>query len=530
MFDTRGEMMKNFIRKYGLALSIIFIAIAALTLRLIMLEDIPRGWNVDEAGIAYDAWCIAKYGVDRFRYPHPVMFTNFGGGGQSCMYTYMTAFLFKIFDFSKFIVRLPAVIMSMMVMLSGIFFLKISESDRKKTVIWALVYTITPYFIMSARFAFDCNLMLGAASIFMVFLAVALKKEKPVYYIAAGIVCGLLLYTYSLSYIVMILFLLMMFIYLLYMKKLSFKQAVCFCVPLALMAAPLIFVQLINILGLETRTIWKFTFINLDGYRIKEIGFPKLSNVINLLKVIFLHDNLGFNTNEKYMTLYVISIPFFVIGFIKGIVNFVKNIKNRKSGLCDIVLLWFIAEFVMGLMLAEVLTSRLNGIFFSVLFYIVQGIAFTIDAVRKVKFKAVVAAAISLVYLVFAVSFLKYYYTTEKYNRYTGMEDDYREAIEFIQSLDYLDDKPIYVSQAYVNYIFYLVSCDTPPSPYDVDLKNNTTQFGRLTLGLPEEQDIIYKACYIIGRSAGGDYPKLYPLGLQIKEFDNEVCVFYPAD
>ena len=64
--------MKNFVKKYALAFAIIVTAVLALVLRLIMIGDIPRGWNVDEAGIAYDAWCIAKYGVDRFRYPYQV--------------------------------------------------------------------------------------------------------------------------------------------------------------------------------------------------------------------------------------------------------------------------------------------------------------------------------------------------------------------------------------------------------------------------------------------------------------------------
>lgn len=78
--------------------------------------------------------------------------------------------------------RIPAVIMSMMVMFSGIWFFKTTGADKKKMVIWALLYAITPYFIMSARFGFDCNLMLGTASVFISCLAYALKKEKPVYF------------------------------------------------------------------------------------------------------------------------------------------------------------------------------------------------------------------------------------------------------------------------------------------------------------------------------------------------------------
>ena len=230
------------------------------------------------------------------------------------------------------------------------------------------------------------------------------------------------------------------------------------------------------------------------------------------------------------MTLYVISIPFFAVGFIKGIIDFIKSIKKRIFSAEAGVLLWFIAEFIMGMMLNEAITSRMNGIFFSVLYYIVIGIAFVIDVVKKVQLRAVISTVIAVAYLVFSISFIRYYFTTEKYNRYVGMEDDYKEAIEFIESQEYLNDKPIYVAEAYIMYIFYLVSLDTPPSPYDIDLSSNTEtkQIGRYIFGLPEEENLTYHACYIIARSAGGAYPLLYPFGLRIKEFDNEVCVFYP--
>ena len=102
----------------------------------------------------------------------------------------------------------------------------------------------------------------------------------------------------------------------------------------------------------------------------------------------------------------------------------------------------------MGMMLNEAITSRMNGIFFSVLYYIVIGIAFVIDVVKKVQLRAVISTVIAVAYLVFSISFIRYYFTTEKYNRYVGMEDDYKEAIEFIESQEYLNDKPIYVAEA----------------------------------------------------------------------------------
>ncbi len=524
--------MKSFIKKNWLIVVIAAIAIPALLIRLIMLADIPRGWNIDEAGTAYDAWCIAKYGVDRFRYPYPFLFMNYGGGGQSSMYTYLTALLFKVFDFSRFVVRIPAVVMSMMVMISGILFLKMTVNDKKQIVIWTLLYAILPYFIMSARLGLDCNLMLGASSIFIVCLTYALKKEKLVYYVVAGIACGLVLYTYSLSYIVMILFLLMMFIYLMYMRKLSFKQALCFCIPVALLAAPLIFVQLINILGLETRTIWKFTFIRLTGYRISELSFPKPSNILIMVKNVFLHDDMEISSNAHYMTLYIISIPFFVIGIIKGIIGFVKNIRHRSFSLNDTVLLWFTAEFIMGLMLAYPNVNRLNAIYFAVLFYIVKGIVFVIDSIRQIKLKVCVGSVIFAAYAIFAVFFIRFYFTEEIHNKYLCMEDSYSDVIEFIESQEQLNDIPIYIDEAAyadnVIYIHYIVSCKTPPSPYDIDLRSNTLEIGRYRFGLPDEEYLTYNACYVILKSAGGDNPKLYPLGLKIQELDNGVTVFYP--
>lgn len=89
---------------------IMYIAcICAIFLHFYVLDKIPMAWHPDEAGSAYDAWCIANYGVDRYRMSYPVLFTNFGGGGQSALYTYMASFLLKYLEchcmFSEFLQR-----------------------------------------------------------------------------------------------------------------------------------------------------------------------------------------------------------------------------------------------------------------------------------------------------------------------------------------------------------------------------------------------------------------------------------------
>lgn len=76
-------------------LILVVLLTVAVVLRLYRICEIPRGLHVDEVGMAYDAWSISQFGVDRYLKSFPVYLTNFGGG-QSALYCYLTALLFKI--------------------------------------------------------------------------------------------------------------------------------------------------------------------------------------------------------------------------------------------------------------------------------------------------------------------------------------------------------------------------------------------------------------------------------------------------
>ncbi len=70
-------------RRLGIALAAI--GIVFVLTRLFLLTSVPRGLHVDEAGMAYDAFCLANYGTDRYMTWHPVYLTNYGSG-QSALY------------------------------------------------------------------------------------------------------------------------------------------------------------------------------------------------------------------------------------------------------------------------------------------------------------------------------------------------------------------------------------------------------------------------------------------------------------
>ena len=103
--------------------------IGFLFTRLFLLNDVPYGLHVDEAGMAYDAYSLAHFGVDRYLNSYPIYLINFGGG-QSALYAYSVAFLLKFFDYSTFIIRLPGVILSTLTFIIG--YLTISEILHSK--------------------------------------------------------------------------------------------------------------------------------------------------------------------------------------------------------------------------------------------------------------------------------------------------------------------------------------------------------------------------------------------------------------
>ena len=149
--------------------NIVLLIIGFLFTRLFLLNEVPYGLHVDEAGMAYDAYSLAHFGVDRYLNSFPVYLINFGAG-QSALYAYSVAFLLRFFDYSIFIVRLPGVVLSTITFIIG--YLTISEvlHSKKFGLLFAFLFTILPYYIMQSRFGLDCNLMMGMSSIVLYFV------------------------------------------------------------------------------------------------------------------------------------------------------------------------------------------------------------------------------------------------------------------------------------------------------------------------------------------------------------------------
>ena len=121
--------IKEFINKNKIKIIFAVILITAIFIRIYKLDEAPHGINVDEAGMAYDAFCLANYGTDRYLNNMPVYLINFGGG-QSALYAYLSSILIKIFGFSIYAIRMPAVILGIIAIILSYFMVKREINEK----------------------------------------------------------------------------------------------------------------------------------------------------------------------------------------------------------------------------------------------------------------------------------------------------------------------------------------------------------------------------------------------------------------
>ncbi len=248
------------------------------------LGKVPYGLHVDEAGMAYDALSLSQYGVDRYLNRFPAYLINYGGG-QSAMYAYLSAILIKIFGYSINIIRTPAVILRLLIFISGLFIMK-NENNKLKTFSFLFLLTISPYFIMQSRWGLDCNLMVGFLTISVCLLIQAITKNNIKLLFISGLLFGLTLYTYALSYIIVPILLFFTCVYLLYIKKTNIKELIILGTPIFLLALPLILMILVNN-GFIDEMEGLITIPLLKDYRGAEISLKNIFNNLYILRFYF---------------------------------------------------------------------------------------------------------------------------------------------------------------------------------------------------------------------------------------------------
>ncbi|MBR1439801.1 MAG: glycosyltransferase family 39 protein [Lachnospiraceae bacterium] len=487
--------------------------------RLYQLQSLPAHLHIDEAGMGYDAWCLARYGVDRYGKSWPLYMTNFGSG-QSSMYAFLCAELFKLFGFHVILLRIPIVIFSLINLVFGMLIAKELFQNRPVPVLLTgALLVFCPVFILQSRFGLDCSLMLGAGTCFLFFYVTALRRNTWSAYLIAGLIGGLSLYTYALSYLVLPIFLFLSFLILLLTKRVSIGKWFGMIGIMALIAAPLIWIQIINLFDLEEVVLWKFTLTKLVSYRSSELTLPSIDSFVRTITSIFAGDDLPYSSVPEYWNLYWISVPFFCFGLVHLI------IKMRKDLYALGIVFWFASVFIVGCMI-ESNVNRINAIYTVTAIIAADGIMTLMGLLKK---KAIVIPLCTVLFIGYAVgagAFMNYYFGGVYSWDYSEMPyfDGYiSDAVMYVDSDPLLRTK---ITWSSAQGIYAFLGSYVPPERIDISLGNSGAWENYYFGALP---GIDYNYNYIIPKGKFQDYCKEIEAA-NFKKLEFEDSVLYYVD
>ena len=380
------------------ALLVIF-AVFCFT-RFYGLDKVPAGVHLDEIGYWYDAHNLAVYGTDRMGSRYPVLPASYGDG-HNPMYCYMCMVMLKFFPFSVKLMRAVMGISAIPMFFAsfGIIY-QIYESRR-----WALLgpvfVTVMPYIFAANRWGLNANQMLYVCSVMLYFLIKAIKYDRLRDYILSGVFFGLSLLTYHLSYIMMPLFFVLIFVYLIIVGKFKWKNAFGAFIPFALIGMPTFIEQLINLGLVEPFYFLGSDYPRLTSYRVGEIApINLIKNIGNIRALIFGDPVYNYNSVREFGTVYWAMIPLLFAGFITALIALAKSLKKKEPDLLSPFILYALSVYLGFISVIGCNVYKGNAIYISFIVFIVAGLKFMADRKKEVC----ILASLALI----AFSFLLY--------------------------------------------------------------------------------------------------------------------------
>ena len=439
------------------------------------IGNLPCGINVDEMGMGYDAWCLSNYGTDRYLNSFPVYLINFSGG-QSALYAYLCAPFVHLFGISATVLRIPAIIFSFITLFFSVQIANRIWNSKKVNLLVALLYTVFPVFLMLSRIGLDCNLMLGMSTMFLYFVLKAVDTGKYRDFFIAGLVGGVLLYSYVLSHMIMPLFVIFLVLYLIYVGKADYKQIAVMGVPLFLFAVPLMLFHYINMFDLNEFKLGIFTIPKLYRYRSGDLSLDIVGeNISYFFKTTLFYDKVPFNSIPEYGNMYFFSIPFVILGLGHSIYKCMQACKKRIMSVYTIITLWVVCVYATGIFITDggPTVYRVNSVFGAYLLFAVDGFLILCHIAEKyIHLRTEVFYGIVVtVYVGLFGSFIIYYFHDYTAGKQTVdlFNFPFDDTLDFMQRElpESVADRTTYIGDCDQAYIYYLGGMLTPPDEYN---------------------------------------------------------------
>ena len=465
----------EFCNKHYKKIWIVFIIILFFTV-VYKFGEIPTYLGCDEAGMAYDAYCLSEYGTDRYMNQYPLYLTNFGQG-QSSLCAYLAVIFIKILGPNVIAYRMPMLLVYIVSVIAS--YLMVSKFKNKKFALLFTFLIITcPWNIFNTRMALDCNLYLG---MFMIALYFMTRAEKTYQFFIAGIFVGLNLYTYCLAWITMPIFLAVWIVYMLYIKRINWKQIIVMGIPIAILALPLIYFLLLNYGIVKQTDIGIFSLPVLDTFRAEQISPLNIFKTgLESLKVIFMSEG----------TIYLLYVPLFIIGFILSFKNVVQSIKEKKFDLTTVMVIAFVTLLI-GLLFTRIPTAnKANVLYFLILYFVAV-------AIIKICENSYLSKIIMLITICsLSINFTWNYFKVGGVSGDNWYEDRYLYSLteEIEANEKYANMEKYIISYKAAPYIYVMLGSRMSPQEYMetqeiVDYGNNRTEIAKIG-----DYNFIYKS------------------------------------
>ena len=556
-------------------------------IRLIYIDKYPVGLNQDEASSAYEAWSILNFGIDRNGQSFPVQFISWGSG-QNVLYSYLMLPFISIFGLNTLSIRLPMVLIGCISLVVFYYFMK-SAFGNKKAVLFLFIFTIFPWHLMKSRWGLESNIFpdLILWAIFAMYMGIKRKSNWLV--VLSGIIFGLSTYSYGTSYFFVPILLILLYISLFIVKKLSIKQCIIHLCTTTVISLPMILFVVINFFDLDTLKLGPITIPKLLTVRFKEItavgsGVDSniFSNFISNIKMLLTNDGNVLNYTVPYGLFFCnwLTIPIAIIGTViswklgpgpnfqassnsqnQQNIKTHQNTEKVQNSTCALAYTFINCFFVASLLLMFMVDgaiNRINVIFIPLVFYTAIGII----NLGKVWFVPVITYFILF-------TFMEYYYFAE-YQTYissymnVGLKEAIIEASNLVENYENSTDanssnnnekdittsnnkftldnsetlqnyKELYIDTS-VNqpYIFYLLYNEVPTPYYisNVQKSNEDAMFqtidsiGNVYFTIPTTLEL--DNVYIFRQSTLEKYKNMYNnLGEFTSEIYGEFVVLY---
>lgn len=432
-------------------------------IRLIYIDKYPVGLNQDEASSAYEAWSILNFGIDRNGQSFPVQFISWGSG-QNVLYSYLMLPFISILGLNTLSIRLPMALIGCISLVVFYYFMK-SAFGSKKAVLFLFIFTIFPWHLMKSRWGLESNIFpdLILWAIFAMYMGIKRKSNWLV--VLSGVIFGLSIYSYGTSYFFVPVLLILLYISLFIVKKLSIKQCIIHLCTTTVISLPMILFVIINFFDLDTLKLGPITIPKLPTVRFKEItavgsGVDSniFSNFIRNIKMLLTNDGNVLNYTVPYGLFFCnwLTIPIAIIGIVVSWKlgpgpNFQassnsqnqQNLKTHQStgkvqnSTCALAYIFINCFFVASLLLMFMVDgaiNRINVIFIPLVFYTAIGII----NLGKVWFVPVITYFILF-------TFMEYYYFTD-YQTYissymnVGLKEAIIEASNLVENYENSND------------------------------------------------------------------------------------------